>query len=121
MRRLDRGRTRRNPHRPSRLRRAAPLALAAMLLAALFGGARWLWDAGLLQAPVESARAGLVEASARLGFRVREVLLAGRQHVPRDAVLAASELELGSPILSGSIPSSCRPGSSATAGSSAPG
>ena len=99
MRRLGRGLTRRNPRRPVLRRRAAPLALAAVLLAALYGGARWAWNAELLQAPVEGVRAGLASASAHLGFRVREVLLVGRQHVPRDAVLAASALELGSPML----------------------
>lgn len=99
MRRLDRSRARRNPHLPSLLRRAAPLAFAAMLLAAVFGGSRWMWNAGLLDGYVEDARTALVAVSARLGFRLREVLLVGRQHVSRDAVLAASELELGSPTL----------------------
>ena len=99
MRRLDRSRARRNPHRPSRLRRAAPLAFVAMLLAAVFGGSRWMWDAGLLDGYVGDARTALVAASAHLGFRLREVLLVGRQQVSRDAVLAASELELGSPTL----------------------
>ena len=99
MRRLDRSRARRNPHRPSRLRRAAPLAFVAMLLAAVSGGSRWMWDAGLLDGYVEDARTALVAASAHLGFRLREVLLVGRQQVSRDAVLAASELELGSPTL----------------------
>ena len=99
MRRVIHGRTRRSPRRPFLLRRGAPLAVAAVLLAVLFGGARWMWHAGLLQAPVESARSGLVAASADLGLRLREVLLVGRRHVPREAVLAASGLELGSPML----------------------
>ena len=99
MRRLGRSQARRTPHRPALLRRAMPLAVAAVLLAVLYGGARWMWNAELLQAPVQSARAGLVAASANLGFRVREVLLVGRQHVTRDTVLAASALELGSPML----------------------
>ncbi|MCY4547373.1 MAG: FtsQ-type POTRA domain-containing protein [Defluviicoccus sp.] len=58
-----------------------------------------MWNAGLLDGYVADARLGLVGASARLGFRLREVLLVGRERVSRDAVLAASELDLGSPTL----------------------
>ena len=68
-------------------------------LAAVLGGSRWVWNAGLLDGYVADARLGLVGASARLGFRLREVLLVGRERVSRDAVLAASELDLGSPTL----------------------
>lgn len=99
MRSLDHGRLRRSPHRPSLLRRAAMLACAGAALAAVLGGSRWVWNAGLLDGYVADARSGLVGASARLGFRLREVLLVGRERVSRDAVLAASELDLGSPTL----------------------
>ncbi len=99
MRSLDHGRLRRSPHRPSLLRRAAMLACAGVALAAVLGGSRWVWNVGLLDGYVADARSGLVGASARLGFRLREVLLVGRQRVSRDAVLAASELDLGSPTL----------------------
>ncbi len=99
MRSLDHGRLRRSPHRPSLLRGAAMLACAGVALAAVLGGSRWVWNAGLLDGYVADARSGLVGASARLGFRLREVLLVGRQRVSRDAVLAASELDLGSPTL----------------------
>ena len=99
MRSLDHGRLRRSPHRPSLLRRAAMLACAGVALAAVLGGSRWVWNAGLLDGYVADARSGLVGASAQLGFRLREVLLVGRERVSRDAVLAASELDLGSPTL----------------------
>ena len=99
MRSLDHGRLRRSPHRPSLLRRAAMMACAGAALAVVLGGSRWVWNAGLLDGYVADARSGLVGASARLGFRLREVLLVGRERVSRDAVLAASELDLGSPTL----------------------
>lgn len=99
MRYLGHGRGRRTPHRPSLLRRAAMLACAAAALAVVIGGSRWVWNAGLLDGYFAVARSGLIGASAHLGFRLREVLLVGRERVSRDVLLAASELELGSPTL----------------------
>lgn len=99
MRRIEYARVRPHPQRPAFLRRAALFAVAAILLAALFAGARWMWSEGQLQSYAEDAGSGLVAVSARLGFRLREVLLVGRERISRDTVLAASELELGSPTL----------------------
>ena len=99
MRFIGHARLLRTPHRPSPLRRAAKLASAAGALAAVIGGSVWVWNAALLDRYFAFAGSGLVGASAHLGFRLREVLLAGRERVPRDDLLAASELELGSPTL----------------------
>ena len=99
MRRLVRSPGRRHPPRPNFLRRAALFAAAVTVLAVAFAGVRWMWGAGLLQGYAQDARSGLVTVSAHLGFRLREVLLVGRRQVSRDTVLAASELELGSPML----------------------
>lgn len=99
MRRLDRNATRRIPVRRSFPGRARAVAVAAVLLALVVGSAAWMWRAGSLVDYAERVRTAAVEASAPLGFRLREVLLVGREQVSREAVLAASALELGSPIL----------------------
>ena len=99
MRRLDRISNRRSTVRSSLRRRAATVACIAAFLALVLGAPSWMWRTGSLDGYVEEARAVAVAASARLGFRIREVLLVGREQVSRDAVLAALELELGGPML----------------------
>ena len=99
MRRVDRNSNRRTPARRSFAGRAGTTALAAAFLAVVLGGAGWMWRSGLLEAYVAQARTAVIAASGRLGFRLREVLLVGREQVSREAVLAASALELGSPTL----------------------
>ena len=99
MRRLDRNTPRRASARRPFPGRAAKIALATVLLAVVLGGAGWMWRAGSLGDYAEGVRTAVIEASAPLGFRLREVLLVGRERVPRETVLAASALELGTPVL----------------------
>lgn len=99
MRRLDRNTARRGSGRRQIPGRAGKTAVAAVLLAAVLIGAGWMWRTGLLGDFAERVRTAAVEASAPLGFRLREVLLVGRERVSRETVLAASALRLGSPTL----------------------
>lgn len=99
MRRLDRNAGRRVAARHPFSGRAARVALGAVLLAVVLGGAGWTWRTGSLGDYAESVRTAAIEASAPLGFRLREVLLVGRERVSRETVLGASALELGTPTL----------------------
>ncbi len=89
----------RSPPRHPRRRSAAKGALAAMMLVLIAGSCGWAWRTGSLEILATDVRAAAVAASARVGFRLREVLLAGRRSIPRDTVLAASALQLGSPMV----------------------
>ena len=99
MRLLERNATKRSAARRSSQRRVGTTVLAAAFLMAALGAAGWMWRSGLLDDYYQQARMAAIEVSARAGFRLREVLLVGRDRVSRGAVLAASELELGSPTL----------------------
>ena len=99
MRLLRRDASKRGPARHSSPRRAATTVVAAVLLVAVLGGSGWMWRSGLLDDCYRQAKTAAIAVSAHAGFRLREVLLVGREQVSREAVLAASELELGSPTL----------------------
>ena len=99
MRRLDRNAARRAPARRSFPARARTVVLVAIVPAIVLCAAGWMWRTGSLGDVAERVRTAAVEASAPLGFRLREVLLVGRERVSRETVLAASALELGSPTL----------------------
>ena len=99
MRLLERNASKRSAARRSSQGRVGTTVLAAAFLMAVLGAAGWMWRGGLLDDYYRQARTAAIEVAARAGFRVREVLLVGRDRVSREAVLAASELELGSPTL----------------------
>ena len=99
MRRLGQDAGRRSAARRASPRRAGTTVLAAAFLMAVLGGSGWMWRSGLLDDCYQQARTAVIAVSGRAGFRLREVLLVGREQVSREAVLAASELELGSPTL----------------------
>ena len=99
MRRLGRDTSKRSAARRASPGRVGTTVLAAAFLMAVLGGSGWMWRSGLLDDYYQQARTAVIAMSARAGFRLREVLLVGREQVSREAMLAASELELGSPTL----------------------
>ena len=99
MRRLGRDASQRSAARRASPRRVGTTVLAAAFLMTVLGGSGWMWRSGMLEEYYRQARTAAIQASARAGVRLNEVLLAGRERVSREAVLAASELELGSPTL----------------------
>ena len=97
------GRTARQPSR----RRAAPrwmrpamwsggAGVALALVAALAG---WLWSSGRAAEAFHQARVALVDASAGVGLRVREVTVTGRNRVPRAAILEAVAVVPDAPLV----------------------
>ena len=99
MRLLRRDASKRSLARHASPGRAGTTVLLAAFLVVVLGGSGWVWRSGLLDDWHQQVRTAAIEMSARAGFRLREVLLVGREHVSSEAVLAASELELGSPTL----------------------
>jgi len=71
-----------------------------VLLAALAGGGAW-WAAksGSFERAVAEVRWQAIATSARLGFRVEEILVLGRRETRREELLKAVRLARGAPIL----------------------
>ena len=82
------------PARPSvRRLTIAGATLAVLVIVHVMWRAGWIQDAG------RTVDGWVVAASAGMGFEVEEVLLEGRQHTPRAAVMKAVRVKRGDPIL----------------------
>ena len=79
--------------------RPALTALALILVAALCGSGWLAWQAGVPQRAAASLAHSLVEASARLGFVVRDIFVVGRSTTPKATLLRALAVDRGTPIL----------------------
>lgn len=79
--------------------RPALTALALILVAALCGSGWLAWQAGVPQRATASLAHSLVEASARLGFVVRDIFVVGRSITPKATLLRALAVDRGTPIL----------------------
>lgn len=78
----------------------AARALAVVLpIAAAGAGAVHLWQAGWVAAQSGLAVRALLEATARAGLAVDQVMVAGRENAPSDSILQALGVHRGSPIL----------------------
>ena len=80
--------------------RPALMAMALTLVFALCGSGWLAWQAGVPQRAVASLAHSLVEASASLGFVVRDIFVVGRSATPRATLLHALGVKRGTPILS---------------------
>ncbi len=74
-------------------------ALVSLLIILGTGGAWWSVSTGQLERAVAKSKWHLIAASVRLGFRVEEILVVGRQETPRAELLKAIRLSRGAPIL----------------------
>jgi cell division protein FtsQ len=79
--------------------RPALTAFALILVAALCGSGWLAWQAGVPQRAAASLAHSLVEASARLGFVVRDIFVVGRSTTPKATLLRALAVDRGTPIL----------------------
>jgi cell division protein FtsQ len=80
-------------------RRRLRMASAALALLVLAGGSAWLWRSGQAEVWAQAVIDTTAKITARAGFAIGDVELAGREHVPADAVLQASGLHRGDAIL----------------------
>ena len=70
-------------------------ALLGAAVAALVGGAVWLWPPGGVSTAATEARRAVIAYSARVGLVVSDVLLEGRRHTSRAALRKAVGLKRG--------------------------
>ena len=77
-------------------RRAAVPAALVLIVAGGIGG---MWQAGIPQAAYGQARDRLLAVSADAGYRLRQVVVDGRQNTPRDTLLARLGVHVGQPLL----------------------
>jgi cell division protein FtsQ len=75
----------------------ATSVLTVAMLAAGAGG--WSWQSGHMGRTADFAYGQLIALSAKAGLTVQEILVTGRRHSPRDALLAAVQLTRGAPTL----------------------
>ncbi len=73
--------------------------IAALGVAVLAAGGWWSWQAGVFSVVADTTHAVTSAGMVRAGLTVQDVELTGREHTPADAVLAASGLHRGDPIL----------------------
>ncbi|MEO5336965.1 MAG: FtsQ-type POTRA domain-containing protein [Magnetospirillum sp. WYHS-4] len=87
------------PPRPSRAWRWLKRLTATAALGALGAGTWWLWQAGLLPRLQADAKREISAFAADIGFRVKDVLVVGRQETSPQALLAAVGIGYDNPIL----------------------
>ncbi len=80
------------------------IRLVAIVTAVLFctiaaGGGWWAWTSGAVDQVVEQARRQLVALSLNAGFKVKEILVVGRNKTKREDLLKAIRLVRGAAIL----------------------
>lgn len=85
--------------RPLLLSRRTRIAGIAVAVLAVLATAGWAWSSGRVHAAVQAVGDGAVGLTVRLGLRVEEVLVEGRDRTPPDELLAALEVGRGDPIL----------------------
>lgn len=90
--------TRRGPVNRRR-RRLIAAGVGVAGIAAVTGGAWQLSANGWIDARTNALRASILEVSANAGLRVDDVVLSGRENADAAEILAALDVERGSPIL----------------------
>jgi cell division protein FtsQ len=75
------------------------LAGAAVVVLPLLGGIGWLWHSGLPAKIYGRLSGQLLSASADAGYRLRQVVVEGRQNTPRDQLLAALGVQRGEALM----------------------
>lgn len=75
------------------------LSAAGIAVTTLVVGGAVIWHSGVIQRTTQSAVAAVLEATARAGFRIDEITVAGRGRTPMDQLAAALGAGHGAPIL----------------------
>jgi cell division protein FtsQ len=66
-------------------------------------GSWWFWRSGRLEQTVEAAAESLWQKTAKIGFKVSDIYLEGRNYTPIAEVNAALDVKMGDPILALSL------------------
>lgn len=75
------------------------LAAGGVAVTALVVGSAVIWHSGIIQRGTHTAIASVLDGTARAGFRVEEITIAGRGRTPTDQIAAALAAPHGTPIL----------------------
>lgn len=73
--------------------------LAAVAMGAMGGGGWWMYQSGAAARLAEQARWQAISATAGLGFRVRDVMVSGRNQTDRALLIEKLNIARGAPIL----------------------
>ncbi len=73
--------------------------VAAVFIVGSGAGGTWLWQNGWIGKTADSVKWELIAASAKIGLKVDEVLVTGRDETSRKRLLEAVRLVRGAPIL----------------------
>ena len=90
---------RRRPAPPRWRRQAWRIGGSAALVLALAFGGGWVWHARLPAVAWNNLHRTIVDASAKAGLLLGKVVVDGRQHTPREQLVASLGLHLGQPML----------------------
>jgi cell division protein FtsQ len=75
------------------------LAAGGVFATALVVGGLVIWHSGLPQRLAHATVQGVLESTARAGFRIQEITVTGRKRTPTDQIVAALGARYGDPIL----------------------
>ena len=76
----------------------APL-VAGVVMGSFAGGSWWAYSSGNAAKGIEKVRWSAISATATMGFRVKEVMVSGRQQTEREILVKALNVARGAPIL----------------------
>ena len=77
----------------------ALLLLPAVLLAAVAGSGVWAWQSGWVARQSQQVSHAAVDAAAKAGLTLDQVVVSGRERTQPDSILAALGIRQGGPIL----------------------
>lgn len=81
-----------------KLRQNARITTSVLALSILLFGPVLLWLSGYPQKFYEDLKVGLLNTSAKIGFRTADIFIQGRKNTRKEALLKAIGLSAGSPI-----------------------
>jgi cell division protein FtsQ len=79
-------------------RRHFRTSLMVLLIGLALGGGWLTWQSGWVPSALEKARWAVIAASSKMGFKVKEILVIGRNETKQKDLLAAVRLARGAPI-----------------------
>ncbi|MBL4691339.1 MAG: FtsQ-type POTRA domain-containing protein [Rhodospirillales bacterium] len=74
------------------------ISLMVLLIGLALGGGWRVWQSGWVPATLDKARWAVIAASTKMGFKVNEILVIGRNETRQKDLLAAIRLARGAPI-----------------------
>lgn len=83
-----------------RLRLILSLALGLILITGLTGGAYWVYQSRLVPNQMEKVTEKFIETTSDQGFKIKKILVKGRDRTPAEEILKTLNVYIDDPILS---------------------